>query len=64
MFEALEGKKYVGDKETKINFVTNFDHSFSDIGRIFKKHARILQEDEQCNILLADKCFRVVAIKT
>ena len=58
--KALEGKKYVGDKQPKINFVTEFDPSFPDIGRILKKHAHILREDEQCNILFPDKCFRVV----
>ena len=51
MRKALEGKKYVGDKQPKINFVTEFDPSFPDIRRILKKHAHILREDEQCNIL-------------
>ena len=58
--KALEGKKYLGDKQPKINFVTEFDPSFPDKGRILKKHAHILREDEQCNILFPDKCFRVV----
>ena len=57
--KELKGKKYVGDKQPKINFVTDFDPSFPDIGRILKKHAHILQEDEQCNVLFPDKCFRV-----
>ena len=48
--KALEGKKYVGDKQ-KINFVTEFDPSFPDIRMILKKHVHILREDEQCNIL-------------
>ena len=43
--KALEGKKYVGDKQ-KINFVTEFDPSFPDIRMILKKHAHILREDE------------------
>ena len=34
--KALEGGKYVGDKQPKINFVTGFDPSFPDIGRILK----------------------------
>ena len=54
-----KGKMYVGDKQPKINFVTEFDPSFQDIGRILKKHVHILREDEQCNILFPDKCFRV-----
>ena len=56
--KALEGKMYVGDKQLKINFVTDFDPSFPDIGRILKKHAHILWEDEQCNIL-----FRINALE-
>ena len=60
MCKALEGKRYVRDKQPKINFVTAFDPSFPDIGGILKKHAHILWEDEQCNILFPDKCFRVV----
>ena len=47
--KALEGKKYVGDKQPKINFVTEFGPSFPDIWRILKKHSHILREDEQCN---------------
>ena len=57
--KAFEGKKYVGDKQPKINFVTDFDPTFPDIGRIIKKHADILRENEQCNILFPDKCFGV-----
>ena len=57
--KALEGKKYVGDKQPKIKFVTEFDPSFPDIGRILKKHAHILREDEQYNMLSQAKCFRV-----
>ena len=33
---ALKGKKYVEDKQPKINFVTEFDPSFPDMGRILK----------------------------
>ena len=50
---------YVGDKQLKINFVTEFDPSFPDIGRLLRKHAHIRREDEQCDILFPDKCFRV-----
>ena len=57
--EAPEGKKYVRDKQPKIKFVIEFDPSFPDIGQILKKHAHILQEDEQSNIVFPDKCFRV-----
>ena len=59
MRKALEGEKYVGDKQPKINFVTEFDPSFPDKGRTLKKHKHILREDDQCSILFPDKCFRV-----
>ena len=51
MHKTLEGKKYVEDKQPKINFVTEFDPSFPEIRRLLKKHAHILRKDEQCNIL-------------
>ena len=57
--KALEGEKHFEDKQPTTNFVTEFDPSFPDTGRLLKKHAHILLEDEQCNILFPDKCFRV-----
>ena len=34
--KASEGKKYVEDKQPKVHFVTEFDLSFPDIGRLLK----------------------------
>ena len=57
---ALIGKKKTDhNSKPEINFVTDFDTMFPYINKILNKHKHILLEDEQCENLFMEKCFRV-----